>query len=51
MDKAQKNERVQEAIRILETWKPAQREEYFSRLRRIASSRENRKKGRQAHEI
>ena len=46
MDKAQKNERVQEAIRILETWTPAQREEYLSRLRKIASSCENRKKGR-----
>lgn len=43
MDKSQKNERVQEAIRILETWKPAQREEYFSRLRRIASSYEKKK--------
>lgn len=46
MDKAQKNERVQEAIRILETWTPAQREEYLFRLRKIASYRENRKKGR-----
>lgn len=38
MDKAQKNERVQEAIRILETWTPAQREEYLFRLRKIVSS-------------
>ena len=46
MDKAQKKERIQEVIHILETWTPAQREEYLFRLRKIASYHENRKKGR-----
>lgn len=43
MDKSKKNERVQEAIHILETWTPAQREECLARLRKIASSHEKRK--------